>query len=425
MYELSSILKKNKEEYIKNLLDFVAIDTQDIGFGIEGGREKEGQLYLQSLYEKMSVSKIIVDNMDEEIIQKSMKVYGEGNPNHEYKDRFNLYANFKGKDGPSIMFNGHVDTMPYGELSLWDNHPHKPIIKDGKMYGLGACDMKAGLMAAIMAVKLLQDAKIDLPGDVIITSVVDEEGGGNGSIQAAINGQHADGVVVCEPTDDELIVAHMGFVFLKVEVEGKANHSGSKWLGVSAIDKAMKLIDALTELEHDWLMKYKHPLLPAPSLNVGTIIGGNGASTVAGQCTFEVCIHYLPDVMSKEKIEEIFKETIINRSMGDDWLKNHIPKISTYQSGGAFEMERDHSFVNSFTNAYNRATDKDIKIVGSPAGCDSRIWHNIAKCPTIQFGPGRLEQCHAINEYVEVDKYLEAIIVYANLILNWCDKDRI
>lgn len=95
------------------------------------------------------------------------------------------------------------------------------------MYGRGTADMKGGLMASVMAVQLLKDAGLEkLPGDVMITSVCDEEGGGNGSMQAIMSGQKADGVVVCEGTSDELILAHMGFVFFKVEFEGKACHSG-------------------------------------------------------------------------------------------------------------------------------------------------------------------------------------------------------
>ena len=119
--------------------------------------------------------------------------------------------------------------------------------------------MKGGLMASVMAVQLLKDAGMELPGDVVITSVCDEEGGGNGSMQAVMRGLKADGVVNCEGSSDELILAHMGWVFFKVDFEGKACHSGGKKNGVSAIDKAIKVIQALNEMEHRWLLEYKHP----------------------------------------------------------------------------------------------------------------------------------------------------------------------
>ena len=88
-----------------------------------------------------------------------------------------------------------------------------------------------------------------------------------------------------------------------------------------------------------------------------------------------------------------------------------------------FEMDTTHPFVGAFKQAYKNARNQDVKIVGSPAGCDSRTWHNIVKCPTLQYGPGSLEQCHAVNEYVTVEQYLDAIKIYANLIMEWAKTD--
>ena len=85
-------------------------------------------------------------------------------------------------------------------------------------------------------------------------------------------------------------------------------------------------------------------------------------------------------------------------------------------------MDLGHEFVGAFKSAYKSAMDKEVKVVGSPAGCDSRTWRNIAECPTLQYGPGSLEQCHTVNEYVTVDQYLNAILIYANLILEWCKR---
>lgn len=419
--KLKKALEENKSKYISRLMDIVAIDTHDIGHGIDGGLEKEGQDYLIKMFEDMGASSVIKDQLTEEVITKSIEMHNEGNPGHNYEDRYNVYATFKGNGGKSIMFNGHIDTMPAGDLSLWDTHPHEPTIKDGKIYGLGVCDMKGGLMASAMAVELLKDAGISLPGDVVITSVVDEEGGGNGSIAAAMNGQKADAVIVCEPTDYQLIAAHMGFVFFNVEVEGLAVHSGSKWLGVNAIEKAMKIMNAIDELEHKWLMTHKHSLLPAPSSNVGVIEGGSAGSTVPDLCTFKTCVHYLPGMTHDQVVEE-YTNAIYRCCEGDEWLKDHKPKISIYQAGGSFEMDLDHSIVDSFKGAYNKAIGKEVKVVGSPAGCDSRVWRNIADCPTLQYGPGRQAQCHTVNEYLEIQQYLDSILIYAQLILEWGSK---
>lgn len=419
MKKLKYTLEQHREEYIQYLKDVVNIDTQDIGHGIKGGLEKVGQEYIAKLFQTIGANSIEKEQLTEAVIEKCKEEYNEGNLGHNYNDRYNVYATFSGNGGKSLMFNGHMDTMPPGDVTQWNTPPHSATVLDGKIYGLGTADMKGGLIAATLAVKLLKDAEVELPGDVIITSVCDEEGGGNGSMIAAMGHRKADGVVVCEGTSDELILAHMGFVFFRVKIKGKANHSGGKWLGVSAIEKAIKVIRELEEVEHNWLLKYKHPLLPAPNLNVGVINGGTAGSTVAGECEFQTCVHYLPEIMSYEQVVQEFTDAVSRVSESDLWLKEHQPEVSIYQAGCGFEMGEDTPFVQAFKTAYQEVREKPVSVVGSPAGCDSRIWKNIAKCPTIQFGPGNLEQCHAVNEYVEIDAYLQSILVYAELILAW------
>lgn len=420
MERLREILEKNKEKYIEELKNIVAIDTHDLGHGIKGGLEKKGQDYMIDLFTKMGAD-IRKDPMKEEDIQKCYDLYKEGNLGHDQTERYNVYARFKGDEkGKSLMFNGHIDVMPADDVEEWKYPPFEPTIDDGKMYGRGTADMKGGLMASVMAVKLLQDAGVELPGDVIITSVCDEEGGGNGSMQAIMSGEKADGVVVCEPTSDELILAHMGFVFFRVEFEGKACHSGGKKDGVSAIDKAIKVMNALNEKEHEWLLEYKHPLLPAPNLNVGVIKGGSAGSTVAGDCMFETCVHYLPRLMSHDQVVAEFMDVVERVTKSDKWLEEHPPKVTIYQAGGGFEMEEDSVLTDSFKQAYEIARNKPVKVVGSPAGCDSRLWKNIAGCPTLQFGPGNLSECHATNEWISIESYLQSILIYAELILSFC-----
>lgn len=424
MKNLKTVLEENKDKYIEQLKNLVAIDTHDLGHGIAGGLEKEGQDYMIRLFEEMG-AEVKKDPMKERDIEACYHKYNEGNLGHNQTDRYNVYARFPGKaGGRSLMFNGHIDVMPADETDEWTNPPFEPTIRDGKMYGRGTADMKGGLMASVMAVQLLKDAGAELPGDVLITSVCDEEGGGNGSMQAIMSGERADGVVVGEPTSDEMILAHMGFIFFRVEFEGKSCHSGGKRNGVSAIDKAVKVMNALNEKEHEWLLTYKHPLLPAPNLNVGVIRGGNAGSTVAGDCMFETCVHYLPRLMSHDQVVCEFMDVIHRVTRSDPWLEAHPPKVTIYQAGGGFEMEEADPFVESFKRAYKAARGKDVKVVGSPAGCDSRLWKNIAGCPTIQFGPGNLSECHGIDEWISIESYLQSILIYAELILDFCGSSK-
>lgn len=425
MSRLHDVLEQNKEYYIEQLKNLIAIDTHDIGHGIKGGLEKEGQDYMVKLFESMGASEIVKDPMDEAVIQECYDKHQEGNLGHDQTDRYNVYATFKGtKGGKSILFNGHIDVMPADDADEWTTPPFEPDIRDGRMYGRGTADMKSGLMASAMAVKLLQDAGYEIPGDVTITSVCDEEGGGNGSMQAVMRGLKADGVVNCEGSDGVLILAHMGWVFFKVEFEGKACHSGGKKNGVSAIDKAIKVIQALNEKEHEWLLEYKHPLLPPPNLNIGVIEGGTAGSTVPGYCSFSTCVHFIPNQMSHDQVVEEFMDVVNRTAKGDAWMETHPPKVTIYQAGNGFEINPDHEFVEAFCSAYETQLGVKVAKEGCPAGNDARLWQNIAGCPTVIYGPGNLAQCHGVDEWVSIEDYLNAILIYAELILEWGSKTR-
>lgn len=415
---LVNTLNQKKEEYINYLKELVCIKTENIGHGILGGYEKEGQEYIEKLTSDIGF-KVERQEMKEELMIKARELHKEGNLGHNYDGRYNLICNYSDDiPGKTIVFNGHIDTMPPGDISRWKYDPYSGTIEDGKMYGLGTADMKSGLMASMLAVKLIKDSGLKVPGNVKILSVADEEGGGNGSINAAMNDINGDYCVVCEPSEQNIIVAHMGFVFFEVEVKGISLHCGSKWEGINAIEKAMLLLQDIKELEHNWLMKYKHPLLPPPTINLGVINGGVAGSTVPNKCVFNLCVHFLPNIMNYDQVVKDITDTIMTRSEGDSWLRENKPSINIYQSGLGFEMDRESDFVINTQSILEKALDKKFEVKGSTAGNDARIMHNMAKIPTIILGPGSIEECHSINEYVEIKQYLDCILMYANLILN-------
>lgn len=409
----------NKEKYLEKLKELVRIDTQVIGHGIDGGKEKDGQDYIYKLATEIGASDIIVDHMQESTIEYAIKNFGEGNPGHNYEDRYNQIITFEGENKEkTLMFNGHVDTMPPGNTELWEFDPWSAKEHNGRIYGLGSADMKSGLMASLMAVKLIKDSGIELPINVKIVSVVDEEGGGNGSISVATRGLKADAGIICEPTERNLKRAHMGFVFFEIKTKGRALHSGSKWLGVNAIDKMMYIIQGLYEMEHNWLMEYKHEILPSPTLNVGVIEGGSAGSTVPDECTIKICVHYLPNIMSREKVIKDITEVINYRSDGDKWLRENRPVVNIYQSGGAFETPENAKIVEKAKKSLKKFIP-EAEVIGATAGNDARIYANILNIPCVIAGPGHLTQCHSPNEYVSIGEYYEYIKMYADLILNW------
>lgn len=427
MTELKTLLESKKESYLKALQDLIALDTQCIGHGIDGGKEKAGQDFMIQWMEKLNVDNMVLDQMEESVIQEAIETYGEGNSGHNYQNRYNVYATFKGTDSDhyrSILFNGHMDTMPPGNEKLWTYGPWNPLIYEGKINGLGSTDMKAGLLAPLLTIDLLKTADRMPKGDVKIISVVDEEGGGNGSIQAAMRGVTADAAVVCECTDYELILAHMGFVFFDIHLVGHAIHAGRKFDGASAIENMVKVMGALHELEHLWLARYQHPLLPPPSINVGEIQGGTAGSTVAKECWIRICAHYLPALMTRQQVEDEIIEAVRRIEASDTWMQAHPATLYVYQAGGGFEMEQDHDLIRTFSSVYKELMGEKVNFVGSPAGCDSRIWRNIAGIPTVQYGPGHIDQCHAMDEYLHLKDFWHVILMYALIIENWCNQKK-
>lgn len=415
---LLDTLNSNKQEYIDYLKELVSIKTEDVGHGILGGFEKDGQEYIEKLANDIGFN-VDRQEMSEELIKKAKDTYNEGNLGHNYKDRYNLICKYSDNlPGKTIVFNGHVDTMPPGDINKWKYNPYCGTEDNGKLYGLGTADMKSGLIASILAVKLIKDSGLSIPGNIKVMSVVDEEGGGNGTINAVMNGIDGDYCIICEPSEKNIIIAHMGFVFFEVEVKGVSLHCGSKWEGVNAIEKAMLLLQDVKELEHNWLMKYKHALLPPPTINLGVINGGTAGSTVPDKCVFNLCVHFLPNTMSYAQVVDDITKVIMTRADGDLWLKDNKPQINIYQSGLGFEMDKQSELVVNTQNILEEALERKLNIKGSTAGNDARLMKNLAKIPTLILGPGSIEQCHSIDEYVEIQEYLDSILMYASLILN-------
>ena len=123
--------------------------------------------------------------------------------------------------------------------------------------------------------------------------------------------------------------------------------------------------------------------------------------------------------MDYDSVTQSVMDAVNRVAEADPWLKEHPAILEVFQQGGAFENGEDTGIVTAFKKSYQATMGRDVKIVGSPAGCDSRIWKNIAKAETIQYGPGRLTECHSPNEFVRIEEFYKTILTYAMLILNY------
>ena len=360
------------DEYIAFLKKVISADTRILEHG-KRGNEDNGQVIIRELLEQYH-AQVDVFQPDYE----SMGFCPEVNPDHDYSGRHNVVGRFCGSGGGrSLLFNGHIDTVDFGDMGAWKSGPLSPYIEDGRLVGRGACDMKAGLCASLMALKAIFDCGVQLKGDVLVESVIDEEGGGNGTLACCARGYRADAAIIPEPSDLCLAPAHMGWLIYEVEVEGRANHCGAKWDGVNAIEKMTKIILALQEAERDWALTRRHPYLPPQSLSIDTIQGGVASTIVPDKCKLEFIVHFQPHQEKGyswmgEKYDREVREIIRRAAAGDPWMDEHPPKVTLYQLGSACDIGVDHPVCKALAEKTEQITGKAPGCKGLVSGADGR-----------------------------------------------------
>ncbi len=254
------------------------------------------------------------------------------------KNRVNVIGVLKGSGGgPSLMLNGHTDTVSADTMEM---DPFAAEEKDGKIYGRGALDMKAGVAALITAVRSIIETGIKLKGDVILTLVADEEYASIGT-EAVVDEYTADAAIICEPTDLDIVIAHKGFAWTKIEVFGHAAHGSLPHKGVDAIVKAGKVLAAIEELGQTSLKKKTHPLLGTASIHASLIEGGTELSTYPDYCKIELERRNLPGEDQKQVNEEM-QELLQNIRREDDQFKANF---DVFFFRPAFEISPDQPII--------------------------------------------------------------------------------
>jgi acetylornithine deacetylase len=322
--------------------------------------------------------------------------------------------------GRSLIVNGHIDVVSPEPVSAWTHDPWAAEIVGDRMYGRGACDMKSGVALNLFLPRLLNDVGIDLAGDLTIHSVIEEECTGNGALAASLR-DRADAALVTEPHFDSYTQAHLGVMWFRVKVEGRAVHAGHAWRGVNAIVKAVPVILALRDLDarmnlevHPIWEGVEHPI----NLNIGVIQGGDWPSTVAGACELHCRVSFFPGVGvggMRAKIEEAVRAA----ADGDDWLREH-PPIVTYdgfQTDGAI-VSSDEPFIRSLSDAYRLANGKDLPPHVATAVNDMR-YYLFQGIPSTCYGAAG-DNLHAADEWLDLTSMVPAAKVIAAFVVDWC-----
>ena len=347
-----------------------------------------------------------------EVLESACRALGFDVVTHEVAPgRPNLVATVPAGTGPGLMFLGHSDVVPAGPG--WSADPYTVRIRDGRIYGRGATDMKGGLAAVVAAMTALRRAAevgVELSGPVRLVCTVDEEEHGTGVRDFV--GRPADlefrGCVVAEPTDMQVVRGCRGASYIEIEVTGRAAHSGRPTDGRSAIDAAAAVVDII-RADGERLAETADDLLGHGTWNVGTISGGQGISVVAPGCSLGIDRRLMPDE-DPHRIADDLRRAISDRRIDTDGISVDV-RVTMEMPG--FETEATHPLV---TTAVGAVTDAgaDTSVGGWTAACDGGFVSRDLGVPSIVLGPGNINtDAHQPDESVAIADLVIAARAYA------------
>ena len=386
------------------------------------GEEQRAQ---QFLAEKLRALGCVVD------VHACTRLALEGHPAFSddgipFEERINVVAAWPASsgDGRSLILNGHMDVVPTGNAALWRYPPWSGAVADGKLWGRGACDMKAGLVAAVFAIEALRNLGFVPEGQVLLESVIGEESGGVGTLTTLVRGFRADAAILMEPTRLRSCPVHAGALSFRLVVTGKAIHASMKRFGVSAVSKFEKLSTAIEELDRARHANYKNAVFEFPDniapISVGTVTAGDWLSTVPETLIAEGRFGVFPGeatVVARAALTSCIAAVVAE----DDWLREHPPSLEWIE--GQFEPGQTslaEPIVTTLSAVHKEVMGTIPRVQGVPYGSDLRLFTEHGQIPAVLYGPGDVTYAHTVEEHVELEEVFACAKTLALLIVRWC-----
>lgn len=328
-------------------------------------------------------------------------------------DRCNLVVTVHGgAPGGVLMFNAHLDTVPgYGMPAAY-----QPAMRDGRLYGRGAVDMKGALAAMVACVETLSAPDITFAGDLVLTALAGEESGSAGMQQLARTGMVADFAVVGEPTGLRIARAHKGAMWVEAAFRGIATHGSVPDEGVNAIHHAARFVSRVERQLAPRLRQRTHPLLGHATVNVGVVSGGDRPPMVPARCSVQIDRRWLPDERHAEVLDEF--RAILSDMVAED------PQVNAE----IHEMSGTSTFVHSPLECPPETPGLRVLqqviadrggVASDPIGVnfwtDAALLAEVTGTPTVVCGPGDIAQAHSLDEWVELSQLEAATEVYVDL----------
>ncbi|MCX8188434.1 MAG: M20/M25/M40 family metallo-hydrolase [Nitrososphaeria archaeon] len=407
-----------------------------------------------------------ITGFEEEVQKNFLFPFIEKELDFEYKELYyasskerrpNIICFSKGEKN-GLLLNGHVDVVdvPENQLSRWQSNPWSPIIKDKKIFGRGASDMKGGITCMLWAIKALQSIGWR-PKNLGLELVVGEEhmdhniGTTAATKRLLDNGCKFDFCLSLEPTNCEIHVESCGTFDFEVIVEGKETHTANRnvmlypqrlgipcgdEVGVDAISKIIDIVRVLQKLERETVINLRNQVigvggLPVPldlqglgaafTINVSFIEGGSYIASVAGNAKI-TCQCYYPPQIGYEETKKLILETIESYSKTDSWLKNHPPQLTFAKRfhWPPYQTDIGHPAVKILAQVHEKVTRKKVIFSGNKGVNDLTFLQKLG-ISGVTYGPGNIfMNIHGPNEYIPIDQLVEGTKILAHFLTTYC-----
>ncbi|MBR5315237.1 MAG: M20 family metallopeptidase [Firmicutes bacterium] len=319
-----------------------------------------------------------------------------------------------GNPGQTLMFNGHMDTIRADGME----DAFEPKIIDGKLYGRGSSDMKGPIATAMGAMIALKESGLLQKGKVIFTGVLDEEEKSLGTIDILESGITADAAIVCEPSELKICNTQRGLEWFQFHFQGKTVHGGRQKEGINAIAKAVAFINAMEEsLVSDVFDR-------GGTVNYGVIHGGTQLSTVAGECDLYVDRRFTGEETYEEMTQEF--QSLLDQLAAKDpqfHCEMKVMKESVMKEGFVHMpmfTDLNEPIVKITESCMEKILGGPVEYMCHPCWTDGGLLSTYGKIPTIVFGPGEIECCHGLHEFIRIEQLTKVALVYALIAESFC-----